>query len=133
MVGSQSVAPQVAYSAIPEPTYPALVATYVPTVEIEPEAVVEAPKLDNTLDCNCYMYVRSKIPNLPLTKDLKPNSEIAVGAVAIFKYPSGLMHYAYVESFGTDVFTVDESNYKKCVRAKRIVKLDDKALLGFYK
>lgn len=43
------------------------------------------------------------------------------------------MHYAYVESFGTDVFRVDESNYKPCVKEKRLVKYTDKALLGFYK
>lgn len=117
------------HSQTPELDKTALIPTYVPTVETE---LPVKQQIIDEVACNCYLAVKQRIPNLPLTKNLIPNSEVAVGSVAIFKYPSGLMHYAYVESFGTEVFKVSESNYLPCQRGERLVNLNDKSLLGFY-
>lgn len=112
------------------------------SVEPEPPSMVvlesaEPPSMvvleDVSLLCNCYAYAKSKIPELQNTSKITPNTDIEVGTVAIFKYPSGVKHYAIVKSVSKESFVVDESNYKRCVQKDRTVSIDDKYLLGFYK
>lgn len=81
--------------------------------------------------CNCYALVKTRILDLPATKDLIPNSKIKVGSVALFNY-EGIKHYAYVEEIYADSFKIDESNYKPCLRTNRIVQIDDPRLIGFW-
>jgi hypothetical protein len=82
-------------------------------------------------ECNCWTFVHTKRPDLPLMKEIKPNSSRKVGSVAIFDY-DGIHHIAYVTEVHDDYFIVSEANYKPCTVAKRIVRYDDKSFLGFW-
>lgn len=77
------------------------------------------------------MYVASKIPNLPRTSDLYPNSSAVAGAVALFNY-GGTPHYAVVEAINVGSITVSETNYHHGKFDRREVSLSDDALLGFW-
>lgn len=81
---------------------------------------------------NCYSYVKTLIPTLPLQSKLKPNSSPAVGSVAIFDY-SGTPHYAYVSDITKDGFKIKESNYIPATVGTRFIKWNqDKHLKGFW-
>ena len=81
--------------------------------------------------CSCWALVKTKIPKLPRMKEIVPNSEIEVGSVAIFEYPT--KHVAYVSEVHDGYFIVSESNYKPCLYSERKVEMVDKSLLGFWK
>lgn len=81
--------------------------------------------------CSCWSAVKTKISNLPRMKDILPGGQVKVGGVAIFIYPSGLKHIAYIESISEEGFTVFEANYEPCKLGKRFVKWEDKSLIGF--
>lgn len=119
--------------------FPTYIHAPVQAYEIEPqrteiEEVVDYEVLeisDDTEDSvasNCYLYVQSRIPDLPLTKDLKPNSVPLVGSVAIFDYP----HYAYVEKLGDKGFIVSECNYDAGECGERFVDWGDEHIIGFW-
>jgi hypothetical protein len=85
--------------------------------------------------CNCYAYVRSKIPSLPLASELKGNSTPQKGAVVIFEYivdGEVVPHYAILRTFEGDGFWVDENNYKKCVTNPRYIRWDYPRIRGFW-
>lgn len=69
--------------------------------------------------------------NLPQTKYLKPNTEISVGALVIFKYKT-LKHYAVVTSIEDDGFWIKESNYRQGEYTKRRILFTDSAIEGFW-
>ncbi len=123
------------FSAVPEPEI-ALVAGHVETI-ITPEPIAQvviapAPrKISNDPVCNCYLWVKTLIPDLPWSGALVPNSKPEVGTVALFTYQ--VRHFAYVKELGPDYFIVSESNYKSCVQRDRKVFYTDKHLKGFWK
>ena len=106
---------------------PQVVATVVSVLE-EPEIIVSEEER-----CNCYLFVKNNVEGLPLMANITPNTELEVGAVAIFKYPSGLKHVAIVREIWDGEFLVEETNYKNCKYGKRIVSEVDKSLIGFWK
>lgn len=111
----------------------ALEAPYVETV-VYNEPIVEVPEVVSKEEkCNCYLYLKNRIDNLPRMADVNPNSEITVGSVAVFMYPNGVKHVALVDQIWDGEFVVTETNYKNCKYGKRIVKDGDKSLLGFWK
>lgn len=75
--------------------------------------------------------MKMQIPDLPATKDLKPNTTIHKGVVALFNY-HGIPHYALVTAVGADTFTVVETNFKHGQKTIRQIDYTDKALLGFW-
>lgn len=81
--------------------------------------------------CNCYLYVKSRFPNLPQTAVIKANVSDAIGDVAVFKY-SGLWHYAVVESVGYGTFSISETNFGVHKKTHREVSFSDPAFVGFY-
>lgn len=100
-----------------------------------PQIVDKAPetKLNKSDAYNCYMYVRNRfVPNLPPTRLLRPNSEAQNGAVALFTYPSGLRHYAYVLNRSGDSVTIAESNYRKGQYTTRTISINSPSLDGFW-
>lgn len=84
-------------------------------------------------DCNCYLYVKSFLPDLPRSKYLIPNFKPREGRVALFDY-DGVPHYAIIgEVTDTGFYIAHESNYKACTKTSgRFVKFTDPAYLGTY-
>ena len=81
--------------------------------------------------CNCYSYVKLRIPNLPATKDLIPNSPPRVGSVALFDY-HGKKHYVFVETLGSHTFSFPEANFEPCLVSRRSASYDDPFLVGYW-
>lgn len=107
-------------------------AHYVPVVA-SPAAPTEATECtDDQIRCNCYLFVKTLIPDLPRTKDIYPNSPPKIGAVALFTYPNGLRHYAYIIGLGGSFFRVQECNHREGVCGEREVSYDDPRIDGYY-
>jgi hypothetical protein len=102
--------------------------------EVPIVATTTPPVVIDELACNCYRFVRSKVPSLPLTKDLKSNlGAPEVGAVVIQRFSSGLMHYAVITEVTGDTFVVKESNYRKCKYTTRTLSTADPHVIGYWK
>lgn len=86
---------------------------------------------DEWVVCNCYLLVKTKIPELPKTADIVVSNLAKDGSVAVFDY-RGLRHYAYITKLGTDSFEVIEANFERCKLSKRTISRDDPALLGYW-
>lgn len=106
--------------------------TTTPAATTTPETIKEPVKKPyDATACNCYAYVKSKIPSLPLTKYLKPNTNLDVGVVALFNY-RGTPHYAIVSKLEGVGFWVKDSNFGGCGYRTHYIKLDDPALIGYW-
>lgn len=91
--------------------------------------------LHGNIKCSCVRAVRSFGANIPYDTDaenIEPNSEIEVGAVAIFKTVN-YSHIAIVTNIKDSTFWVKEANYLKCQITEREINFDDERLVGFYK
>lgn len=86
---------------------------------------------DEWVAANCYLFVKTKIPSLPLQSEIVPNSDPHRGTVAVFKYGT-LDHLAYVTSVEDDGVWVMEANYQPGLIAPRFVEFTDQHLLGFW-
>lgn len=84
--------------------------------------------------CSCVKYARAIIGGVPLrdAEAFLPNTTIHVGALALFRYRSGVSHVAVVTSINGSSFTVREANYKPCLASTRNVAYSDSALVGFW-
>lgn len=105
-----------------------------PTAQAQQIASIAAtttPPVEDALACNCYAYVRSLIPSLPLANKLEGNSPAKAGAVAIFDY-HGLPHYGIVVSISGDGFMLQDSNFKKCKYLTHFISWNDPAIEGFW-
>lgn len=108
---------------IPVPT----VITPVPTVPVAKSEVIDE------VECNCWQYVKRRVPNLPNTKDIVPNVGFPViGSTVIQKFKSGLMHYAIVEEIKDKSFIVSESNFHHCKYDTREISTDDPNIVGYF-
>ena len=96
------------------------------------------PKLGETLipaTCSCIKTARNLGIDIPYdteADDLKSNTTIFVGALALFKYPN-FSHVAVVTKLEASGFWVHEGNYKLCEMTKRFILYNDPALRGFWK
>ncbi len=98
------------------------------TADILP--VAEAPE---SVLCNCWAYIRATyVPDLPPMAELIAGAGPTFAEIAVFRYPSGLHHFARVTGQGPGYFTVDEANYEPCARTDRRVSFSDPNLIGFY-
>lgn len=87
----------------------------------EPVPIVE--KIDYVA-CNCYLYIKNKIPDFPNTKDLIPNSIYpTVGGVIILQYK--VPHYVLVEKVIEEGVWIAESNFGGCGYSKRLLTWQD--------
>ena len=99
-----------------------------PPVQPPPEVI-----LAETDACNCWQFIKNRyIPDLPNTSSLIPSVDAQIGAVALFVYPNGVNHYAYVTGLSEGHLTVREANYSKCKIGTRVIPLVDPALRGFW-
>ena len=85
----------------------------------------------SAMECNCYAYVRTKIPSFPMASLVKPNTAPKVGAVVIFDY-DGLPHYGIISSFDAGGFNLTDSNYGGCGIRTHYVTWDNKYIVGFW-
>lgn len=104
---------------------PAPIATATPAIPVVKR------KLAPNVACNCYLYVKQFVPNLPRSKFLVPNFKPREGRVALFNY-DGLPHYAMIGTVTpTGFYIAHESNYKKCkISQGRFVSFNDPHYLG---
>ncbi len=96
--------------------------------------VIERP-IDEVA-CNCYLYVKARISNLPMMKDVVGSTTPSVGAVAIFEYIDKhtfetVKHIAIITSLGDTGFYVKESNFVGCEYGKRFIEYSDSHIRGF--
>jgi len=84
------------------------------------EAPKQAPRDETAY--NCYMLVKSRIPEFPLTKDLVPNSIYPVkGGVVLLDY-NGTPHYALTpDEVEVEGYWIDESNFESGKYTRRFI------------
>lgn len=126
MFGSSVVVGEITYTREAE-------AQYIAPITVE-QVIKEEKEVcdDSVVRCNCYLFVRQYIPGLPRSTELVSNSPPKIGSVALFTYPSGLRHYAYVIALGGSNFTVKECNFKRGICGQRDVSYDDPSLDGWW-
>lgn len=91
--------------------------------------------LHGEIRCSCIRAVRSwgvKIPYGMNAEDIEPNTEIEIGAVAIFREKNG-GHIGVVTRIGEKGFWIKEANYVECEITERWISFEDKRLIGYYK
>ena len=101
-------------------------------VVIAEEPLWKAPEPLSLTLWNCWEYTRQVYPSLPSTREIWNNLTDTPGGVAVFRYPSGLEHYAVVESIGTSTIHIKETNYRHGTVTERDISLTDPALKGFF-
>ena len=79
------------------------------TIELPPIEISE-----NTIEGNCYLFIKSKIPDFPMTKDIVPNSIYPkIGGVVIMDFEDK-SHYAYIPQRNEkEGIWVDHTNFGK--------------------
>lgn len=85
----------------------------IPLEALEPPP--EAPRIAvvDTLSNNCYLYIKSIIPNLPRTSELTANSNYpSLSGITILDY-DGLIHYVKNTKVVEDGVWIKESNFIK--------------------
>lgn len=95
---------------------------YTRPVEVVPSSIL----------ANCYLYAKHIYPNLPPTKEIWANLTQEPGGVAVFKYASGLEHYAVVDFVGTSTISISETNFRAGTMSKRVIQFDDENLVGYF-
>ncbi len=106
---------------------------YAQTIDPPPPIIQQIDEIA----CNCYLNVKKQIPNLPLMKDIVPNSMPFVGTVAKFVYTdknTGLAvnHIAIIIKLTNEGFWVSESNFHHCTYDQRFILWQDPHLTGFF-
>jgi hypothetical protein len=105
-----------------------------PVVEVLPEPVVEVVEVVEPPKhlCNCYLFVKESLPNLPPTKQILSNLTTS-GEVIVFYYAAvGLYHYALVKEVHQNHYVIEETNYRRCQYGKREVSKSDPSIIGFF-
>ena len=91
--------------------------------------------LHGDIRCSCVRYARSLGVELPydlIPIDLGPNTDIEIGAVAIFREKL-CGHIGVVTRIGDKGFWIKESNYVECEITERWISFEDHRLIGYYK
>lgn len=116
-----------------------------PTTYIEPEPIViETVVATTTAEevkdpeetrpgeaCNCYLYVKNRVHNLPRMIDILPNAEPIVGAVAV-EWFGNIKHVSLVAQVTETGVWVEESNVPHCQFGTRFIPFDKHSLVGFW-
>lgn len=85
--------------------------------------------------CSCVSLAKSLTgfaQSIGRARNWPTNSTIpAVGSVVILnESPNG--HVAYITKVWADEFEIDETNYIPCTRSSRVIKNNNKDILGYY-
>lgn len=81
--------------------------------------------------CNCYSYVKARVPSFPLQQYVHPTSMLGDTKVAIFNY-YGVPHYAIVTSTDESGFWVQDSNFTPCQVQTHHILWGDSHLIGYW-
>jgi hypothetical protein len=103
---------------------------------LQEESVV-LPDPDTLVAYNCFLRLRQHIPDLPRSKDIKPNMTNAQEGVAVLLTyhrgtPKEIKHYAYLKKIVEGGYVLDECNYSKGICGERTISRVDPALDGFW-
>lgn len=102
------------------------------------ETVIEKPCNEDTeVRCNCYLFVKTKYPDIPRTKDLRANMTNAQeGVVVLFTYkrgqPDEVRHYAILDTILAGGFLVSECNFGGDFCGQRFIRYGDVAVDGYF-
>lgn len=90
-------------------------------------------ELDNSILNNCYLFVKSKRPDLPQMKVIMESDKLwgTTGNVVYFNY-NGLQHFAYIIADYGDSFLIEETNYNAGKYSQRIIDRQDIAIRAYY-
>ena len=104
-------------------------ATITPITE---DIITEAPTNWSEL-CSCVLYVKALGHDISGNAvNLKVNTTTPqVGGLALFRYPDGQGHVAFIEQVLEDGITVSETNYNRCQWSRRFVEFNNYALRGY--
>ncbi len=98
--------------------------THIPVAHAQViEQPLEAPTVPdiNRMENNCYLYIKSKIPTLKPTKDIKPNSVYPnLNGLTIINY-DGVIHYMFNEEVKELGIWISECNYEAGKCGKRLL------------
>lgn len=81
--------------------------------------------------CNCYLYTKARVANLPRMAEIFPNSEPLIGGVAIEFYGE-VKHVSVITKVEEGGVWVKESNYKHCEIGERYIPHSKYSLVGFW-
>lgn len=81
--------------------------------------------------CNCYMFVRNRIKDLPRMDAVLPNSEPVIGGVVI-EFFKAIKHVSIITEIDDGGVWVMESNYNHCQTGKRYIPYNKYSVVGFW-
>ena len=101
----------------------------------ESAAGTSTSEIKSTDDCFCVRFAKKLGLNIPAgvnAEDIKPNSRPVLNGGILFYYPSKKIHHiGVIKEFRGDGFLIEEANFKKCEKGKRIVSYSDPFIIGF--
>lgn len=107
-------------------------ADYVPPPVIEEvEVVKDAEETYPGEECNCYLYVKNRVDDLPRMHEITPNAGSTVGSIAVEWYGE-VKHISIVTEVMDDGVWVEESNYSHCKTGTRFIPFNKHSLSGFW-
>ena len=115
--------------------------TYEPPIRIVSGALVDQPQpLEEVKDpeltypgeaCNCYAYVKNRLSELGSMASINPNTEAAVGVVAV-EWFKKIKHVSIVTKVEVSGVWVEEANYNHCKTGVRFIPFEKYSLVGFW-
>lgn len=115
----------------PEIIVPVVQAPAAPTVSVNEIHVKNTENIHHLEKCNCYLYVKHRVLELPFMGDITPNVEPKVGAVAI-EYFGKVKHVSIVTEVTDTGVMVEEANYTHCKTGTRFIEFSHYSLVGFW-
>lgn len=90
-------------------------------------------KIENIF-CSCVQTANYLNPKVPLqdADKFKPNSNPAVGTLALFKFSNGVYHVALIDKIGDKGFHIKQGNKIKCMFSEEWIDWNNPYLTGFY-
>lgn len=91
----------------------------------------EESKVDYSEVCNCWQYVKNNVVGTTRMAEIIPNSEAAVGSVAI-EWFGNVKHVSVVVQVTDTGVLVHETNYRRCQFTERFIDFSSHRLAGFW-
>lgn len=82
-------------------------------------------------ECNCWAYVKNRLPALGRMSATNPNSPPLVDSVAV-EWFGDIKHVSLVTEVLDDGVWVEEANYVHCETGTRFIPFDKHSLVGFW-
>lgn len=91
----------------------------------------EESKVDYSEVCNCWQYVKNNVVGATNMASMQPNSEAAIGSVAI-EWFGNVKHVSIVIAVTEEGVMVHETNYRRCQFTERFIDFSSNRLAGFW-